>query len=207
MLGKSGSPRSFLPAKGKTSKNVSKGYNKSGVALTGPGSSGTLDYKDLPTPGSGFRSNAKATTGLSKGRHPAAYSEPGGSGRGVPSGTIKIGSGDTTRYVEYAPHKDRSGTTTPSASSSSSSRSDSAPAGTGTRGNPSRPVRESPSEATSSLASNLVDKKNKGEMTINDFMAIAKASGKRNSYNRGYQMWKNYQATGKLPQHRVGPDK
>jgi hypothetical protein len=43
-------------------------------------------------------------------------------------------------------------------------------------------------------------------MTLNDFIALAKTSGKSNATNRGYQMFKNYKRTGKLPARRVRPD-
>lgn len=44
------------------------------------------------------------------------------------------------------------------------------------------------------------------DMKLNDFIQLAKQSGKGNSTNRGYQMWKNYQKTGKLPARRIRPD-
>jgi hypothetical protein len=43
-------------------------------------------------------------------------------------------------------------------------------------------------------------------MTLNDFIALAKQSGKGNATNRGYQMFKNYEKTGKLPARRIRPD-
>lgn len=47
---------------------------------------------------------------------------------------------------------------------------------------------------------------NNSDMKLNDFIALAKQSGKGNATNRGYQMWKNYQKTGKLPARRIRPD-
>ena len=61
------------------------------------------------------------------------------------------------------------------------------------------------------IATALIEKKdapiaNNSEIKLNDFIALAKASGKSNATNRGYQMFKNYQKTGKLPARRLRPD-
>lgn len=172
-----------------TSKNVTKDMNKSGIALVGPTTSGTLDVKDLPL-----------KTGTASVRRPGEKRIVGGpTGSGANVRSQWVGEGANKRYVEVPePVKDAGKTPSPKPTANTGSEHPSKPTGA----EPSKP-----SDGGQKLASDLANKKKQGEMTLNDFMAIAKASGKRNSYNRGYQMWKNYQATGKLPQHRVGPDK
>ena len=49
-------------------------------------------------------------------------------------------------------------------------------------------------------------KSDSSKMTLNDFIVLAKTSGKGNATNRGYQMFKNYQKTGKLPARRIRPE-
>jgi len=192
----------------------------------GPMGSGTASVKDIPTPKLGKTdTSSMMATDMSSGRpvvkpirkvRPGAVSAPMGSGN-VKTGTTKTGSGDSTRYVDVPePNKDRGKVSTPtnpnSAGSGKSSSVSVEDAGS------SRP---SPAQAKKDLATTLknagegkqtgADKgsgeSSGGKMTLNDFMDIASKSGKSNAYRRGYQMFKNYQKTGKLPARRVGPDK
>ena len=198
----SGLPSGFKVAKpktpGKTSENVSSSYNKSGVALTGPGGSGTFSYKKVPF---------DYYTALQKGdmnqinKSKIIVGEAGSSGKNKP-GTIKVGSGDTTHYVDVPkPHTDRGSAST----STSNNRVTAQNAGL------SRP---NPAVAKKSLASALSVKttatqkttkapENSTGLDMSYFMRLAATSGKTNAYRRAYGLWKNYKKTGKLPSARV----
>ena len=184
-----------------TSDNVSSNYNKSGIGLTGSMSSGTMTYKKTKT-----KRPAKLVS--KPGSKTYGVTQPTGSGPNI-AGLRKVGEGDSTRYVDVPePYSDRRKPSTTDKPGASTSKD----AGV------SRP---SPAEAKKGLATTLknandgeptgadkgLDKSSGGKMTLNDFMRIAAASGKTNAYRRGYQMYKNYEKTGKLPSRRVSPDK
>lgn len=184
-----------------TSANVSSSFNKSGIALIGVGGAGT----NLKTPGSDFRSDTKSKTWKNeylKRDHPAAILEPGSSGKGIAGGqTIKVGSGDTTRYIDYAgANKDAGKVSTPkntvALAFALKDKSGNAPKGKDTSGT---------SPTTTSRGSESGNQKSSSDtvkMTLNDFMTIAANTGGKNAYKRAYQMFKNYKKTGTVPLRR-----
>lgn len=194
-------PREYAQAqRNKTSSLVSADYNKSGIGLTGPGGSGPNAKFDYGKSGSKAQRLTEAKkSGFYRGPKPTGV---GGSGSTPKSGWV--GEGDKRHYYE-APAAHREGhasapatkTEKPSerpSPSSSLARTLASKTSTSSKGG----AREQAAPAKTSSG--------KDEMTLNDFMMIAKASGESNSYRRGYQMFKNYKRTGKLPSRRVRPE-
>ena len=206
----------LVPGNNRYQSNLKKSKQVSAFkgGVTG---SGTVDWKDTKAPSIGKTdTSGMKMMDTSAGRpvqkpardvRPAAFLEPGGSGN-IKSGTTKVGSGDKTHYVDVPEaNKDRGKVSTPNSSASSATTSEDAGS--------SRPA---PAQAKKNLASALKNAGKDtsantdtsggsgGKLSLNDFMALAAASGKSNAYRRGYQMYKNYKATGKLPARRVSPD-
>lgn len=184
----------------KTSSLVSSEYNKSGIGLTGPSGSGPnakIDYKKSGSKTQ--RLTAAKKSGFYRGPKPTGV---GGSGSTPKSGWV--GEGDKRHYYEApAAHREGHAPAAPAKAEKPSERP--APSSSLARTLASKtsasPKSGSQKQETSAKASS-----GKDEMTLNDFMMIANASGKSNAYRRGYQMFKNYKRTGKLPNRRVRPE-